>query len=368
MNGDEHRGKMSEIRREKDLGVIIFLSIFVTVFVTSIIVALSFSRATIKSVPMGAKVYVDGEFKGVTPLETTVSGLPWTSTKIEIKKHGYYTETSILPLGPFDTKEYPEFLLKQKRLVLSAITNEKYLPVALLKTNYLINGAQIIKLKDSIEITPEIIEIIVLKENTAPLKYKINWDDLKDGPDSSKHLFITSSNSKLLFSKKEKFSYYKKGWYLHSDVVNDEQLENYIVDADIEVDHFDPDDFFIGYNYHVDTKELNQDNFNQFTFHLKQLACGVLEKGEWLNSFSKFKRHSIPFRDHKKLKFRMIAEIDSEEVKEIFVIFDYKLYVSTVYVGKFQKGFLSLVYASSTGSAETKMYEYGKGFEIKSLP
>lgn len=47
------------------------------------------STTYIKSMPSGAKLYMDGEYKGITPYKYTDAKISGSWTKIVIKKEGY---------------------------------------------------------------------------------------------------------------------------------------------------------------------------------------------------------------------------------------------------------------------------------------
>lgn len=73
------------------LVVILFIFLFVFSACTS--------TTTIKSLPSGSKVYVDGEYKGLTPCTFSDQKPAWAKTKIEIKKNGYKPLTVVIDKG-----------------------------------------------------------------------------------------------------------------------------------------------------------------------------------------------------------------------------------------------------------------------------
>ena len=57
------------------------------------------SSTKINTLPRGAKIYVDGEFRGVTPYVLTDQKPVWGTTKIRIKKEGYKDFGTVIDKG-----------------------------------------------------------------------------------------------------------------------------------------------------------------------------------------------------------------------------------------------------------------------------
>jgi hypothetical protein len=74
---------------------------FITVLASSILFVSCSSTTRITSIPEGAKVYMDGEYKGVTPYTHSDNKVFFNETQMQLKKEGYREMNVVLKKDKF---------------------------------------------------------------------------------------------------------------------------------------------------------------------------------------------------------------------------------------------------------------------------